>query len=347
MLDLKLRGGVWYVMGTVKNLDGEAIQVRKSTGFTTHQKSMAQLRMSQMLNEIMKTGGMGKRPYQETVSELVRVYAARPGGVGETNLRHLGSFEDAFGKTKIGDLSVKDINDWGYGDGLASEYVRRRIGAVNTMLNYCQEYGVGVPPKLRGKPPGASRGRTRWLTKEERDLFIEKFGENGPYWKALATFMFFTGARIGEALKLRWRDVHGEQAVVSSRKGRLKIEKPRAVPLVHEVREALDGLPKRNEWVFSKVGAGPLRYPTVSRMWTKTCAELGLEDFTPHDARHTFASLLGQSGAVDLDELRELLGHEDIQMTLRYKHLIPGKAMRAVNVLSAQNEHSGEMRKAG
>lgn len=347
MIDLKLRGGVWYVMGTVKNLDGEAVQIRKSTGFGTHQKAHAQLRMSQMLSEVVKTGGMGKRPYQETVSELVRIYCGKPGGVGETNLRHLASFEDVHGKKKVGDLTTKEINDWGYGDGLKSEYVRRRIGAVNTMLTYCGEYGVQLPPKLKGKPPGASRGRTRWLTKEERDRFIEAFGKNGDYWRALAVFLFFTGARIGETLKLRWRDVAGEQATVSSRKGVRKMEKPRAVPLVHEVREALARLPKRNEWVFSKVGTSPLRYPTVSRMWTKTCKELGIEDFTPHDARHTFASLLGQSGAVDLHELKDLLGHEDIQMTLRYKHLIPGKALRAVSVLSAHIEHSGVLRKAG
>lgn len=341
MLELKLRGGVWYVMGTVTTLDGESVQVRKSTKFGAHQKAMAELRLSQMLSEAVKGEVAKKKLYQETMSELLRIYAAKPGGMGETNVRHLAKFEEMYGKKRLCELTVKDINDWGYGEGLASEYVRRRIGAVNTMLKYCAEYGVDVPPKLRGKAPAVTAGRTRWLEPEQRDEFIKRFGAQGIYYRTLAVFLFYTGARIGEALKLRWTDVDERRAIVSSKKGRHKIEKIRAVPLVPEVVEALEMLPRRNEWVFSRLGKFPLRYPTVHRAWAKTCEEMGLEDFTIHDARHTFASHMGQSGEVDLDELRELLGHKDIQMTLRYKHLIPAKTMGAVRVLSKKKLESG------
>jgi integrase len=353
MLELKLRSGVWYVMGTVRTLDGESVQVRRTTGFPAHQKAMAEMRLSQILGETVKHGGPVKKPYQETVSELIRIYAAKPGGMGETNARHLGKFEERYGDKRLGDLTQKDINDWGYGAGLASEYVRRRIGAVNTLLNYVADYGVAVPPKLKGKAPSPTKGRTRWLTAEERDRFIREISKYGVYHRAIAVFLFYTGARIGEALKLRWRDVDASRAIVSSKKGYYRIEKERPLPLVAEALEALEMLPRRNEWVFSRSGMQPMRYPTVHAAWKKTCQDMGLEDFTIHDARHTFASLLGQSGEVDLDDLRELLGHEDLQMTLRYKHLIPAKTHAAVQVLSkkkvassftqlAQNMHTGE-----
>jgi len=49
--------------------------------------------------------------------------------------------------------------------------------------------------------------------------------------------------------------------------------------------------------------------------------------------RHTFASHLVMAG-VDLTTVKELLGHKELKMTLRYSHLAPAHKKNAVQVMS-------------
>ena len=76
------------------------------------------------------------------------------------------------------------------------------------------------------------------------------------------------------------------------------------------------------------------RLDNVKKGWLPIVKVAKLEAFRFHDLRHTFASKLVMAG-VDLNTVRELLGHADLKMTLRYAHLAPEHKAAAVAKLVA------------
>lgn len=97
--------------------------------------------------------------------------------------------------------------------------------------------------------------------------------------------------------------------------------------------EALDALTRWNKQasdtrlVFTNRDGG--RVDNVRKSWAGVLKAAKITSFRWHDMRHTFASWLVMRG-VDLNTVRELLGHGDIKMTLRYAHLAPQHKADAV-----------------
>jgi site-specific recombinase XerD len=81
----------------------------------------------------------------------------------------------------------------------------------------------------------------------------------------------------------------------------------------------------------------PLAY--IRKAWTGVLDSALVKAFRFHDLRHTFASNLVMAG-VDLNTVRELLGHKSIAMTLRYAHLAPQHKAAAVEVLGANRRNN-------
>jgi integrase len=60
--------------------------------------------------------------------------------------------------------------------------------------------------------------------------------------------------------------------------------------------------------------------------------QAGITEFRFHDLRHTCASWLAMAG-VPILTIKDVLGHKDIRMTLRYAHLAPEQHTDAVRRL--------------
>ena len=89
-----------------------------------------------------------------------------------------------------------------------------------------------------------------------------------------------------------------------------------------------------NDLVFpSEVGTVLQPENLYHRYFLPILEHAGLRHIRLHDLRHTFGSLLIQSGA-SLAYVKEQMGHHSIQVTLDvYGHLIPGANRQAVDRL--------------
>jgi integrase len=140
-----------------------------------------------------------------------------------------------------------------------------------------------------------------------------------------------TGLRRSELFHLRWEDIDFETKWLTVRGASAKNGQTRRIPLNaegHSTLEAWRELVKEDEpRVFPGAGGGQLK--RVDRAWRRLRKGAGLQNFRFHDLRHHFASRLVQSG-VPLNTVRELLGHADTTMVLRYAHLSPDHLADAV-----------------
>ena len=72
----------------------------------------------------------------------------------------------------------------------------------------------------------------------------------------------------------------------------------------------------------------------VRRFWAQVQKQCGLQDVRIHDLRHTFASLL-VSGGASLEMIGKLLGHSQMQTTLRYAHLMDSPLRAGVDAVAS------------
>ena len=145
-----------------------------------------------------------------------------------------------------------------------------------------------------------------------------------------------TGMRQGEVFNLRWPDVNFDRATVVIHGSGAKSGMTRHIPLNDEALEALktwhDQGTKTGHAFPSRDGG---RMDNVKKAWAGVLKAATITEFRWHDMRHHFASRLVMEG-VDLNTVRELLGHSDIKMTLRYAHLAPQHKAEAVARLVAR-----------
>jgi len=149
--------------------------------------------------------------------------------------------------------------------------------------------------------------------------------------KPLATVALHTGARKGELQNLQWPQVDLTLGIISLLD--TKNGERRDIPMNETVRATLEGLERKSEFVFPNRNGKRIDDAQIQIAFQEAVRRSGIEDFHFHDLRHTFASNLVMQEGVELNDVRELLGHKNMSMTLRYAHLSSKHKTRVINIL--------------
>ncbi len=237
-------------------------------------------------------------------------------------------------------------------DAKASTVTRHIISPVNAILEHSARRGWCERPLLEW--PEIPKAPPNPMLPAQAEALV---AAAAPHLRPLIVFLFCTGARIGEALRLDWRDVDLAGATAVFWEGETKTGARRVVRLVPRAVAALADLPLREGRVFlrddgepyslKEGSGGPIRIG-----WAAACARAGLPgtwraettpagnrrrglgklfhpDHAPHDCRHSWASW-HYALHRDLLRLQHDGGWASAKKMEVYTHLIPEGQQDAV-----------------
>jgi len=208
------------------------------------------------------------------------------------------------------------------GRPLKASTINRPLQVLRCLLRTAFTEWESIHSVPRFKLERESQGRLRWLElDEETKLLTACKNSKNKYLADIVPVAANEGMRQDEIMGLTWDRVSFSRNVIQ-----LEITKSgrrREIPLRDCVYRALAALPEPHEGLVwpSRV------FPRIA--WEEALKRAKVTDFTFHDLRHHFASWFMMRGG-SLMELKEILGHADIKMTLRYAHLAPGYLQSAM-----------------
>jgi len=285
----------------------------------------------------------------------------------QTYDRLVACFRDGFWARRLDDPDLRnDLDDWRT-DRLKAEVspstINRDMAALRAALSHAVERGlIDKHPLARLRPLKLDKApKIRFLDqaeekrllnalearehrlRSERDRYNEwllerhmqplpnlRLVDYADYLKPMVLLSLYTGMRRGEIFSLEWVDVDFERAMLTVRGTVAKSGNTRHIPLNAAAIDILRSWRKQTTGsglVFPSQTGG--RFDNVCSSWERLLKDAEITGFRWHDMRHHFASKLVMAG-VDLNTVRELLGHADIKMTLRYAHLAPEHKAAAV-----------------
>ena len=223
--------------------------------------------------------------------------------------------------------------------------VRRYLATLQAVLTACMKrwHWLADTPMRQLEKPSEGQGRARFLSEDELGRLLSACREStSPDLLIAVLLAITTGARAGEILSARWRDVDLKAGTLQVRADNETTTKGgvRMLPLVPQVlplmetrfeRAKAKELARQRKAPVAELRdlGGMLIFPSrvsenkaidLRKPFETALAKAEITDFRWHDLRHSAASFLAKRGA-SLLEIGAVLGHKTTQTTKRYSHL--------------------------
>ncbi|PIQ44079.1 MAG: recombinase [Gammaproteobacteria bacterium CG11_big_fil_rev_8_21_14_0_20_46_22] len=263
-------------------------------------------------------------------------------------------------------------------DGVMPKTVNRQVALLKAALSRAKKWGFISAHPLADFEMAKSTdtSRVRYLTQDEYKRLLKaidryeqqlvKARERGNQWREARGYELMpnlskqrfasdlapkillslaSGMRQCELRRIRReKHIYFAQQGLNLTKEVTKTKKPRFIPLDDQAWQVLMDWLAQTKATIGEKGLvfpgedGKKPFDNMKKSWKTVLKMAEIENFTWHDMRHDYASQLVMAG-VDLNTVRELLGHADIKMTLVYAHLAPEHKRKAIEKL--QHRRSG------
>lgn len=176
-------------------------------------------------------------------------------------------------------------------------------------------------------------GTKRTAIPDEDITKIWKAIDEGDETAEVVMIYIYTGLRLSELLEIPKENVDLENRIMIGGK-KTAAGKDRRIP-IHSC--ILPFIEKRMQWNYEYLIEGKRGKPLKGQMfaklyWDKLMERLGIENCTPHYARHTFATML-RIAEVEEDLRKLLMGHANGDITDRYTHHPDSMLLEAIDKL--------------
>jgi integrase len=234
--------------------------------------------------------------------------------------------------------------------GLCNKTVNCHITVLNTCLTHAVEWNE-LETKPNIKRLKVVQQKFDFLTFEESEMLINV---SRGIWKEMILFALHTGMRYGEIRAIRWQDINWEKKLITVKNafyrdifGATKSNKERYVPISPTLFELMEKKKRSRGFIFSDKAEKHLKENLPRQALRRIIEKTELKKANGrkigwHAFRHTFASQLAMRGA-PLSAIQQLLGHSNIQTTMRYAHLSPSTLNETIMLLeSNRNNNFGQ-----
>lgn len=193
--------------------------------------------------------------------------------------------------------------------------------------------------------------RTGWISPEQANELI---AAAAPHLKGPIRCALLTGLRLGNIVDLTWEQVDLKARIIrvqvkSSKPGR----KLHEIPITDQLFALLvEQGPQEKGHVFVRrfkntVSQGrkikkprpPEPVKKFRNSFRQACKRAGITNFRFHDLRHTAATWMRQEG-IPIEDIKEVLGHSDIRMTMKYAHHDTATKTRALDALATRRKEA-------
>lgn len=245
---------------------------------------------------------------------------------------------------EVSDLTDDDINDFIYKQSIKNlkpKTISRRVSTIKNFYAFLESEKIKTGILKTVYIPKKDNYLPTYLTIEEVDKLLATFDKETDVDirnKAMIEMMYSCGLRVSELIDLKLKDINLEEKII---KVIGKGEKRREIPIRYEaifyLNKYINSVRKKQsiidkQFVFLNKNGKKLTRQYFFQIIKDHAKEAGItKNISPHTLRHSFATHLLSNGA-KLNTVKELLGHQNIETTQIYTHVVEDKIINTYDL---------------